>query len=191
MKKAITISFFLSFICCKKTEIKTFDDSKNDSVPSAINTINRDSIIASTPITEAPIKGTTIINTFTYLPQRFSNESDAQALLYTDSDQIEKNGKKYVYCDFINNVAIVKINNKFEKLNDISGTDSYFENKVFENAYYRLELDLNEKISKSLSNKIINNIPLEGAFVLKGTITVIDLTNNNEIAKNTFVLGFN
>lgn len=191
MRKHLLFTVTLTLLCCNK---KNYIENKQitDSVVQENKNIDTLKSLSADSLTQKIVeqKPNLIINKFSNLPTKYSNDSDANAYFYTDSNQAQKGGTMYGVCDFINNVFIIKLNNKFEKLNDISGTDSYLENKIFENANYRLELDLNEKISDKLSNKILKDIPLEGAYVLKGNIKVIDLSNNNEITKNTFVLGF-
>ncbi|MCA4777430.1 hypothetical protein [Empedobacter stercoris] len=190
MKKSLPILLIFTMICCNKNNESEKIQAQTIDTKSVISdSIKTDTIKTAKEIKSEP-ENTLKINTFSELPQRYSNESDANAYFFTDSNQAEKNGIKYAVCDFINNVLVLKINNKFEKLNDISGKDSYLEDKNFENANYRVELDLNEKISDKLQNKIISNIPIEGAYTLKGKIKVIDLTNNNELTKDTFVIGF-
>lgn len=186
MKKILYPFACLFLVFCSKDKSQQ-NSNFQDSI---INKIDSNKTITEIQENTEPKKQKIVINTFSKLPEKYSNDSDANAYFFTDSQQAEKNGIKYGVCDFINNVAILKINGNFEKLNDISGADSYLENKIFENANFRLELDLNEKISDKLTNKIISNIPLEGAYVLKGTLKLIDLKNNTDITKNTFVLGF-
>ena len=53
----------------------------------------------------------------------------------------------------------------------------------------RMPLDL-VTVSEKLKNKILRDIPLDGAYVLKGTLKLIDLKNNKSLSKNTYVLGF-
>ena len=194
MKASLLIFCCLSLLYCKK---KDTDENSlsltNPLTTSKSDTITVDSAKIPSAIVEVE-KQTIFWNTFSKLPTRFSNESDANAYLFTDQSEIESNGVKYGVCDFINNVVVLKVNGAFEKLNDISGKDSYFENKIYENANFRLELNLDEKVSEKLKNKILKDIPLEGAYVLKGTLKLIDLKNNELLTlvsdKNNFKVGF-
>lgn len=191
MHKAFYIITFLMFLSCNKNNIIEQKIITNDSLTAnKMDSIAMDSIKIPITVLE-DVKPKIVWNTFVDIPQKYSNESEANAYFFTDSEEAKKNGNKFGFCDLINNVAIVKINNKYEKLINISEKNSYLENSIYENENYRLELNLNEKISKNLQNKVLGNIELEGAFVLKGKLKITDLKNNIELQKETFLLGFN
>lgn len=190
MKKTLLFLSCLSLVYCKKKDANENLLLVTDSVTTAKpEIISVDSAKIPSAIVEVE-KQAIFWNTFSKLPTKFSNDSDANAYLFTNQSQIESNGLKYGVCDFINNVAVLKVNGTYEKLNDISGKDSYLENKIYENANFRLELNLDETVSEKLKNKILRDIPLDGGYVLKGTLKLIDLKNNESTTKNTFVLGF-
>lgn len=186
MKKYMYSFAIISLVFCSKKEIT----EQNSTLPIVSDSLTEDSTKLQKLETEIiESKPQVVLNTFSELPAKYSNESDAVAILYTNENQFDKDGQKYAVCDFINNVVIIKINDEFEKLKDISGSQSYLENKMYENANYRLEFNLNEPVPQKTQDKILNNIPIEGAYVLKGVIKLIDLKTKEEIEKNTFVFG--
>ena len=190
MKKILLFLTCLSLVYCKKKDanenLLSVADSVTTSKPEIISIDSAKIPPAIVEVETPPI----VWNTFSELPARFSNDSDAVANLYTDEKQLQSGGKKYGACDFINNVVVLKLNGTYEKLNDISGNDTYLENKIYENANYRLELNLNKPVPKKLENEILRDIPLDGAYVLKGTLKLIDLKSDEHLTKNTIVLGF-
>lgn len=188
MRKSVLLGLVLSLmVACKKETVENAT-IQQDSV--AVNVDSLSIQTDSITVVEPPVVEELKIQTFNYqsqLPAKFNEnlETWGRALLYTSKNQAKKGGDYYIFIDFSEkDVAIIKVNNVYEKLTNIT-KGKYLEERVYENSNYRLELNLS---SNNVSQDLVAKYP-EGSFVMKGSIRVIDLKTNQETIKETYVIG--